>query len=117
MSTQSKLAKDAGCEVCPGHERLRTQVQRSYACSCALADLALDVLALVANPLALVGLGRALLADDRRGLPDELLGDPLHDDARRLRHFELDALRRGNRNRMGVADGELEVLALQLCAI
>ena len=60
----------------------------------ALAHLALDVLALVANALALVRLGRALLADDRGGLADELLGDALDDHPRRLGHFELDALRR-----------------------
>ena len=75
------------------------------------------VLALVADALALVGLRRALLADDRGGLPHQLLGDALHDDPRGLGHFELDPARRRDRYRVGVADGELEVLALQLRAV
>src|SRR5450759_4304482 len=127
MSTQSKSGKDAGSVACwpigdpvdprSVRERPRTPIRRSYAGSCALAHLALDVLALVADALALVGLGRALLADDRRSLPDELLRDALDDHAGRLRHFEFDAVRRGDGNRVGVADGQLEVLALQLGAI
>src|SRR2546422_601799 len=59
--------------------------------SCALAHFPGDVLALVADALALVGLGRALLADVGRDLADELLRDALHDDSCRLRHLELDA--------------------------
>src|ERR1700726_4601963 len=85
--------------------------------SCALSDLALDVLALVANALALVGLGRALLADDRRGLADQLLGDAFYDNARRLGDLELDPIRCDDGNRVRVADGELQVPALQLGAI
>src|SRR4051794_29421352 len=43
--------------------------------------------------------------------------DPLHDDARRLRDLELDAVRRLDRDRVRVAEGELEVAALELGAI
>src|SRR5271155_310316 len=85
--------------------------------SCALTDLTGDVLALVADALALVGLRRALLADDGGHLADGLLGDPPHDDARRLGHLELDAIRCGNRHRVRVADRQLEVLALELRAV
>src|SRR3954451_16899422 len=85
--------------------------------SCPLADLPGHVLALVADALALVGLRRALLADVRGGLADELLGDPPHDDARRLGHLELDAVRRLDRDRVRVAERELEVAALELRAV
>src|SRR4051794_4333866 len=70
--------------------------------SCALAYLPGDVLALVADPLALVGLGRALLADHGRDLADLLLGVALDDHARRLRDLELDPGRRLDRHRMRV---------------
>src|SRR3954469_7329743 len=85
--------------------------------SCPLADLPGDVLALVPDALALVGLRRALLADVRGDLADELLGDALHDDARRLRHLELDAVRRLDRDRVRVAERELEVAALEHGAV
>src|SRR3954469_15618181 len=85
--------------------------------SCALTDLPGDVLALVADALALVGLRRALLADDRGDLADDLLGVALDDDARRDRHLELDALRRLDRHRMRVAQGQLEVAALERRAV
>src|SRR3954464_1801736 len=68
--------------------------------SCALTDLAGDVLALVADPLALVGLGRPLLADDGGDLADLLLGVALAPDAGRLRRLELDALRGLDRHRV-----------------
>src|SRR5579863_2508363 len=58
--------------------------------SCSLANLPGDVLALVADPLALVGLGLALFADDRRDLADLLLGCALDDDPGGLGHLELD---------------------------
>src|SRR4051794_23486624 len=83
----------------------------------ALAHLPGDVLALVADALALVGLRRALLADVRGDLADELLRDPLHDDARRLRDLELDAVRRLDRHRVRVAERELEVAALEHGAV
>src|SRR3954453_7306877 len=85
--------------------------------SCALSYLPRDVLALVADALALVGLRRPLLADDGGDLADLLLGDPLHDHARGLGHLELDALRRLDRHGMRVAERELEVAALELGAI
>src|SRR5919204_3709192 len=85
--------------------------------SCALAHLARDVLALVADPLALVGLGRALLADDRGDLADLLLGVPLDDHARGDRHLELDAVGRLDRHRVRVAERQLEVAAAQLRAV
>src|SRR6185437_3399246 len=85
--------------------------------SCALPNLSLHVLALVANALALVRLGRALLADDRRRLAHELLGDAPHDHARRLWHLELDAVGGCDRHGVRVADGQLQVLALQLRAV
>src|SRR3954463_8976274 len=85
--------------------------------SCALADLPGDVLALVADALALVGLRRPLLADDGGDLAHLLLGVALDDHAGRLRHLELDALRRLDRHRVRVAEGELEVGALELRAV
>src|SRR3954469_3722976 len=90
---------------------------RAGCASSPLPHLPRDVLALVADPLALVGLGRALLADDRGDLAHLLLGGALDDDARRLRHLELDALRRLDRHRVGVAERELEVAALELGAV
>src|SRR5918998_42602 len=62
--------------------------------SCALTDLALDVLALVADALALVRLGRARLAYAGGDLADLLLGDAADDHRRRRRHLELDTGRR-----------------------
>src|SRR4029079_4067788 len=85
--------------------------------SCALTDLPSDVLALVTDALALVGLRRPLLADDRRDLADNLLVVALDDDARRDGHLELDALRRLDRHRVRVAQSELEIAALQERAI
>src|SRR3954464_15244355 len=85
--------------------------------SCALAYLPRDVLALVADPLALVGLGRPLLADHRGDLADLLLRVALDDHAGRLGHLELDALRRLDRHGVGVAQRELEVGALELRAV
>src|SRR4051812_39651701 len=85
--------------------------------SCALSYLPRDVLALVADPLALVGLGRPLLADHRGDLADLLLGVALDDHAGRLRDLELDALRRLDRHGVRVAQRELEVGALELGAV
>src|SRR5829696_6945018 len=79
-----------------------------------LAHLSGHVLALVADALALVGLRRALLADVGGDLADELLVDPLDDDARRLRDLELDPLRRLDRHGVRVAERELEVAAAGL---
>ena len=63
--------------VYPLRARTRTQTRT---CS-PLSYLSRNVLALVADALALVWLGRALLADDRGGLADQLLGDALDDHA------------------------------------
>src|SRR3954469_17223497 len=85
--------------------------------SCPLAYLPGDVLALVTDALALVGLRRALLADDRRDLADNLLVVALDDDARRDRHLELDPLGRLDRHGVGVAERPLEIAPLQQRAI
>src|SRR3954462_1981545 len=85
--------------------------------SCALSHLPGDVLALVADALALVGLRRPLLADDGGDLADLLLGDPLDDHARGLGHLELDAVGRLHRHGVRVAERQLEVLPLQLRAV
>src|SRR3954465_15468836 len=82
-----------------------------------LADLPGDVLALVTDALALVGLRRPLLADDRRDLADNLLVVALDDHARGLGHLELDAPRRRDRHGVRVPERELEVAALELGAV
>ena len=76
-----------------------------------------DLLAAVADALALVGLRRAALADVRGDLADQLLVDPADDDLGRLRDLELDPLRRLDRDRVRVAERHLEVLAFQLRAV
>jgi hypothetical protein len=81
------------------------------------ADLSCDVLAFVADALALVGLGLALLADQRRGLAHLLLGRALDDDPRRLRHLELDAVGSLDRHRVRVPERELEVATPKLGAV
>src|SRR5581483_7024791 len=78
-------------------------------CSCPLADLPADELALVADALALVRLGRANLADLRRGLADDLLVDAADDDLRRHRHLERDALARLHLHGVRVAHLQLEI--------
>src|SRR5215207_9145881 len=85
--------------------------------SCPLAYLPGDVLALVADALALVGLRGPLLADHGGDLADLLLARALDDHARRLGHLELDALRRLDRHGVRVAERQLEVAALELGAI
>src|SRR5918996_5348502 len=78
-----------------------------------LSDLAPHVLVRVADPLALVGLGRALLADPGGDLSNELLVDPPYHHLGGLRDLELDPLRRRDPDRVGVADQKLELLSLQ----
>src|SRR3954447_20720740 len=85
--------------------------------SCALADLPGDVLALVADALALVGLRRPLLADDGGDLADLLLGVALDDDAGRDRHLELDPGRSRDAHGVRVAERELEVGTAQRGAV
>src|SRR5215207_2198067 len=90
---------------------------RAGCSSCPLAYLPGDVLALVADALALVGLRRPLLADHGGDLADLLLARALDDHARRLGHLELDALRRFDRHRVRVAERQLEVAAPELRAV
>src|SRR5262249_29465357 len=73
-----------------------------------------DVFALVADALALVGLGRADGADLGGELADDLLAGSLDDDLRGLRHLDRDAGRDGQRARLAEAQREHEVLALDL---
>src|SRR5215471_15076127 len=82
-----------------------------------LADLSADVLALVADALALVRLGRTHLADLGGGLPDHLLVGALDEDLGRCRHLERDTGARLDRDRVRVADIELEVGALERRAV
>src|SRR5215212_644596 len=88
-----------------------------WRCSCALTDLPGDVLALVADALALVGLRRPLLADHGGDLADLLLARALDHDPGRLRDLELDPLGRLNRDRVRVAERQLQVPALELRAV
>src|SRR5207244_3473762 len=82
-----------------------------------LADLPADVLALVADALALVRLGRAHLADLGGRLPDHLLVRALDEDLRRRRHLEGDALARLDRDSVRIADAQLEIGALERGAV
>src|SRR5829696_6822561 len=92
-------------------------IESSCRGSCALTDLPGHVLALVADALALVGLRRALLADDRRHLAHGLLGDAADDDARGHRDLEVDSLGSLELDRVRVAERQHELLALELCAV
>jgi hypothetical protein len=67
------------------------------------------VLAGVADALALVGLGLAQLADVGRGLADELLVDALDAEPGGAVDGEGDALRGVERDRVGVAELELQL--------
>src|SRR6201996_9545009 len=71
----------------------------------------------VADALALLRLRRASLADIRRDLADELLVDATNDDLGRLRHLEIDSLRRLDRDRVGEAERQLEVFPFQRGAV
>src|SRR5215467_6075287 len=79
-----------------------------------LPDLAADLLAGVTHALALVRIGLAELADVRGDLADLLLVDPLHDDPGGGLHAQGDAIRRGDRHRVAVAERELHPAALGL---
>src|SRR5690348_15605585 len=74
-----------------------------------LSDLPPDVLALVANALALVRLGRAHLPDLCGRLADDLLVDAAHNDLRRDRDLERDALARHDPNRVRIANRQFKV--------
>ena len=71
------------------------------------------MLARVVDTLALVRLGRTLGADLGRDLTDLLLGDALDGDVRIVGHLEADVLRGLVDHGVGVAQGEIEVLALE----
>src|SRR5215208_1148879 len=86
-------------------------------CSCPLTDLPGHVLALIADALALVGLRRTLLADDRGHLADGLLGDAAHDHAGGLRDLEVDSLGSVQLDRVRIAERQDELAALQLSAV
>src|SRR5439155_1045725 len=79
-----------------------------------LAHLAGDVLAGVANSLALVGLRGTNLPDARGDLANRLLVDASDDDLGRHWDLEVDALRCIHPDRMRVADCQLERLAAKL---
>src|SRR4029453_9829877 len=82
-----------------------------------LAGLLADVLVLVADPLALVGLGLADLPDVGRDLPHELLVVAPHHDLGRRRGLELDPLDRGHRDRVREPHLDFERLALERRAV
>src|SRR5882672_867717 len=82
-----------------------------------LSDLAADLLALIANALALVGVRAAQAADVRRDLADFLLVDTRDRELGGRLHREGDALRRLDQHGMAVAKRELEGAALELHAI
>src|SRR6476646_906573 len=77
-----------------------------------LPDLELDLLALVADALALVRVGLAELADVGGDLADLLLVDAADHELRRRLDLEGDALRGRDGHGVAVAEGELEVRAL-----
>src|SRR3972149_7857866 len=82
-----------------------------------LAGLLAHVLVLVADPLALVGLGLADLADVGGNLADLLLVVAAHNDRCGGRGLELDPLGRNHVHRVGVSDLDLEVVALHRGAV
>src|SRR2546430_6040005 len=85
--------------------------------SCSFTYFASDVLALIADALALVRLARAHLPHLGRDLADLLLVDTLDDDLRRDRYLEGDSLRRLHHYGMGEADIQPEIGTLQRRAI
>src|SRR5512139_3646217 len=74
-----------------------------------LSDLAADLLARVANALALVRLGLAQLADVRGGLADQLLVDALDAEPGGPVDREGDPLGRVERDRVRVPELELQL--------
>src|SRR6185503_12661485 len=74
-----------------------------------LAGLAADLLACVADTLALVWLGLARRADARGDLADELLVDAEDREPRRVLDLEADAGRRVDLDGVAVAQVELEL--------
>src|SRR3954471_3246905 len=82
-----------------------------------LARLAADLLARVANALALVRLGLARGADAGGDLADQLLVDAHHREVGRVLDLEADAGRRLDLDLVAVAERERELLADLLGAI
>src|SRR6185436_20264663 len=82
-----------------------------------LAGLAADLLARVADALALVGLGLARRADGRGDLADQLLVDADDRQAGRALDLEADALGRVDLDRVAVAQVQLELAAVERGAI
>src|SRR6478672_7353562 len=78
-----------------------------------LAGLAADLLAGVADTLALVGLGLARGADGGRDLADQLLVDADDREAGGALDLEADALGRVDLDRVAVAQVELELAAVE----
>src|SRR3954447_12793403 len=106
--------------LCREAARLATVVMRWFLCLslgglllaadlAGLAGLAADLLAGVANALALVGLGLARRPDPRGDLPDELLVDADDREAGRVLDLEADAGRRIDLDRVAVPQVELEL--------
>src|SRR5919197_394893 len=82
-----------------------------------LAGLAADLLARVANALALVRLGLARCAHARGDLADELLVDAEHGESGRVLDLEADPGGRIDLDRVAVAQVELELPADERCTI
>src|SRR6266540_2561558 len=74
-----------------------------------LSDLAADLLALVSDALALVGIGLAKFAHLGGDLADLLFVDALHREPGWRLNRELDAVRRLDGDRMAEPEGELQV--------
>src|SRR4029079_10303878 len=77
-----------------------------------LSDLAADLLTLIADALALVGVALPQATDVGRYLADLLLVDSGDRELRRRLHRERDALRGGDQHRVAVSQGELQVASL-----
>src|SRR5689334_22862843 len=82
-----------------------------------LAFLTEDVLARILDALALVGLGRPVVADLSRDLADLLLIDAADHDLDRPRRRDRDAFRNRVVDLVAVAERELQILALHGGAI
>src|SRR6478609_3963252 len=101
LTTQTRLRARSGVLVVRKRDR--------HGSLTSLSDLAADLLAGVTNTLALVGLGLAQLADVRGNLADELLVDPLHTELGGRLDGEGDAVGGVERDRVRVAELELQL--------
>src|ERR1700738_4704029 len=116
---RSREARRASDTFCPTGLRVADTlsfVVEAILLTC-LSDLAADLLALVANALALVGVWAPQAADVRRDLADLLLVDTRDRELGGRLHREGDALRRLDQHGMAVAKRELEGVALELHAV